>query len=953
MTWVGVLALAFASLARPNGKNDIESPNVYAVRAGWIYTLSSTGEVPPFLRDGIMIVRDGRIEALGSDIEVPPGIPVLEFSDSVVVPGLVLADTGMVNARGGKETVSARYRAIDGFDMYANRSLSLSCGVTTVFLNPGKNRLVSGTGSVVKLAGSTVEKRLLKRIGELCINLGEGAFKTPPLQEYPLPAYSQNKIPPSVPQRPGSRLSQCIEIRESFEKALEYRKEGAGAAHKFDINLDSLGAMLETDPLLRIDARHAADIEGGLRLIDELQMDGYITGALECHISIDAVRDAHVPVVLEVPLPMNRPGQDKGYKQDTVDVRFDTAAKLSDSGVRFAIVPPAANSAGDVLMAAAAAVRGGLCPMKAMEAITRVPAEILGVADRVGSLDPGKDADFAVLSGKPLMVNTHVMKVFSSGEEVFTHPQSTSSLVICAGRILTGAGPELLNAELLLEDGKISAVGRSVPRPPGAKVVNAGPDAVVTPGFIDGHGHLGLEGDRTAPSAGISPADAVAVPGPRFAEVAGAGVTTVVLAPYTTSSKGVPVSAIKTCALERGGLIVDDLAAVKFSFRNKDPVLGVDSLRSSLKAGKTYADSWTKYHEALKKWEEEQAKKREAADKPGSAVQGEKGKDGGKEKEKEKENIREEKVEEIADPITGTWEYEVTGDQLPAPQSGALKLSLSGNSISGTVQIFFRGDEEVPVQGTLEGKTVRMEVDVQTPIGKPVIEAELDREDHMQGTLSLGQMMSLQLTADRTEKEAPRTKVVFRKKTAKDGRPEPPPLNEAYEPYRAMFAGRVPALVEVSTAPEIEQVLKLFVDEYKVRLGLLGAEEAYKRAGIIKKAEAGVVVPPAVLSTREGKQYVLADELARKGVTVIFQSDAADGARTLPLMAAYFVRMGMSAEHALLALTKNPASLYGIDDRVGSIEAGKDADIIIFSGDPFEVQSRVMRVFVSGREVKR
>jgi imidazolonepropionase-like amidohydrolase len=134
---------------------------------------------------------------------------------------------------------------------------------------------------------------------------------------------------------------------------------------------------------------------------------------------------------------------------------------------------------------------------------------------------------------------------------------------------------------------------------------------------------------------------------------------------------------------------------------------------------------------------------------------------------------------------------------------------------------------------------------------------------------------------------------------------------------------------------------------------LLGAEEAYKTVDSIKAAGATVVVPAALLSEREGRTRLLADDLARAGIPVVFQSDREDAARSLPLMAGYAVHWGMNALDALAALTSHPARLFKIDDRVGALEKGKDADLILFDGEPFEIGHPVKRVFVSGKEVRK
>ncbi len=974
MVWrmIGASALLLVLAFQARGGGETGPPETFAVRAGLIYTLASEDGTPPVIERGRLLGGKGRIRAVGAELEVPEGVPLFDFSDSVIMPGLIAADTRLVPSTGGPETISAKYRSIDGFDPFGDYVKALAGGVTAVYLNPGTRRLISGTGAVVKLGGPIGKDRVLREGGDLCVNLGEAVFNTPDLQEFPLPASSANTIPPAKRQRPKSRLGQYLELKETFAKARAEGSDSAGPAGSgktgkegvaYDYNMECLAASLAGNPVLRIHAQRDSDIAGAVRLLKELRLPGYLTGALEAHRVVELLKAAGLAVVIEVPMSLKGLARDEGFTLDPLDARLDTAAKLADAGIPIALTAPHGEPVSGLMMVAAAAVRGGLCPKKALAAITRTPAEILGIADRVGSLTPGKDADFLVLNGKPLSTRTHILKVFCSGREVFSHPLACRTLVVKAGCLLTAAGRPIQNGEMLIEDGKIIAVGLTVPHPPGARVLDAGPEAVITPGFIDGHGHLGLEGDRSTPGTEINIARAVVVPGRHFAKVAAAGVTTIVLSPRGGSAKGTRVAAIKTDGSKRADLVVDELAAIKFSFRGQDLTKGVGSLQAALKAGKAYADSWIKYYEDLKKWEEAQARKKEEAKKKAAAGEAPGKKEGGearevstdkkeKKKEEEKEEVREEVVEQETDPITGTWEYEAKGGRRPEPQTGTMGLNLEGNRITGAIQIFFRGGEELALEGTLDGKSVMLEIDMETPAGKPTITAELDAEDHMVGKLRLGSYMNFDFDARRTEKAEPIVTFTVKKKKAEDGRPEPPELKEKLEPFRKLLAGEICALVDVGTAREIEKVIEVFVEEYKVPLGLLGAEEGYRVAEKIKKAKASVVVPAVLLSQIDGKPFLLADALAREGIPVIFQSGAEDGARNLPLKTGIAVYEGLDAGDALRALTINAAKLYRIDDRVGSLEKGKDADFIIFSGDPFEIQSRVLRVFVSGREVK-
>jgi hypothetical protein len=126
---------------------------VLAVRARLIYTLSDRGDVPELIENGTMLIRDGRIVAVGSDIAVPSGVRVVDFREGVVIPGLVYAGSTFPATAVGEETVSAKYRAVDDFNPYRRNDELLAGGVTAGYVFPGDRRLVSGVGAVVKTAG--------------------------------------------------------------------------------------------------------------------------------------------------------------------------------------------------------------------------------------------------------------------------------------------------------------------------------------------------------------------------------------------------------------------------------------------------------------------------------------------------------------------------------------------------------------------------------------------------------------------------------------------------------------------------------------------------------------------------------------------------------------------------------------------------------------------------------
>ncbi len=412
--------------------------------------------------------------------------------------------------------------------------------------------------------------------------------------------------------------------------------------------------------------------------------------------------------------------------------------------------------------------------------------------------------------------------------------------------------------------------------------------------------------------------------------MARSGVTTVLLAPYEAGSAGSRVAAIKTSGAGREQVIVRDSAAMKFSLRGKDPLVAIEEIRAVFKSAREYEEKWKKYEEDLKKWEEARAK--------GAATP---------EKKAEGETTV---TETKADPITGMWEFTISGAPLPESFTGTMTLKLTGDKIEGRLSDPTGGGEDAALSGTLNGTSVVLDVEQETPVGKPQIRATLDRDDHMAGAVSIGQF-AISFEATRTDKSPVEFKVKRTRKKDKEGRPLPPKVDERLEPARAVLAQRAAAVVDVRTGAEISAALKLFVDELKLPVVLLNAEDADLHAGRISKGNASVITPTRVVRQRERKSYHQAADLARQGVRIAFQSDAEDGAANLPLMALYAAQQGLGGDAALRALTIDAARMFRIDDRVGSIEVGKDGDLVIFDGHPFDAGSRLTRVFVSGREV--
>lgn len=964
-------ALLVCALFSHAGPARAAGGDTFAIRAKAVYPC--TADQPGPIERGVIIVRDGKVTAVGADLPIPPDLRLIDLPDDTICAGLVSAASALVPAHTGPESVSGAYRAIDSFDAYGDYQWALTTGVTTAHLSPGGHRLVSGRGAIVKLAG-TPEQRVISTDSDLAINLG--VFNPPRLIAPPFYASSDVAIEPARPQRPSSRMGQLLELDERIAAIADQTRPlpppaGPLTNTRMDYPYHALAfdAAWQANLPLCVQARDAADIESAIAFFQKYKRKGYLLGLTEGYQLAGEIAETGLPCVLRLENAYRGPAAPIGANPDAVERLLSVAGALDRAfggrkDAKIALAGAENDAGSDLRLIAALAERGGMSAAAALAAVTRLPAEILGIDGRVGSLAPGKDADLIVLSGPPLAIDSQVLRVFVDGRAAWTAPRLRDgardrALVVKGGTIWLGDGNVIHDGAVLVEDGKVRAVGQRVPRPAYARLIDAGPDAFITPGFIDSHGHLGLEeisqpaGRRTVATPDLPIDRVVGVAGADFLRVARAGVTTVMLAAYRTAQNGSRIAAIKTYGANRADMVTRDIAGVKFSLAGSDPMIAIKAIQGTLEAGKRYEESWKKYAADMEKWKKDHEQGRAPSSKPAEAP--------------------ETHVEKKPDPVTGTWGFEIKGGPMPQPLKGSLVLKLSGNQIEGRAKTP-GGGNDTRLTGTLNDKTVTLELDQETDMGKPTIVATLDRDDHMAGQFKLGDVFQLDFEANRTEKGDVEFRVERTRRRGKDGRPAAPKVNESLEPIRPLLAGRIPAVVEVRTNNEAREAIKLIVDQYKLSLILLDAPDAAdlgKELGD-RRNSVGVIVPPSIMRSAEVRSIKppfeadmknpspredlrlrnTAADLSRLGVRVGLQSDAEDGARSLPLVGLFAVQQGLGGDEALRALTVDAAKMYKIDDRVGTLEPGKDGDLLIFSGHPFDAGSRLERVIVGGREVR-
>lgn len=362
----------------------------------------------PALDPGTVVIRDGRIEAVGpaAEVGVPADARRIDAAGKVVTPGLFDAATrtGLVEVGAVEATrdhavegdpVRAAFRVTDGIHP---RSVVIPVtrggGVTTVVSAP-TGGAVSGQGAVIDLAGATVEAMTVRDPAGLWAAFDEDGAE-------------------SVG---GARGALAMRLRELLEDARFYAENradyGRGRSRPLSasrLDLEAVRAVLEGRMPLVVRAKRASDIASALRIAGEFGVRLVVEGGEEAWLVAERLAAAAVPVIVK-PLT-NLPVQ---FEQ--VGARYENPALLEAAGVPVVLSTLDTHNARRLRQEAGNAVRFGMSWEGALRAVTLAPAEAFGVGDRYGSLAPGKVANLVVWSGDPFEISTEAERVFIRGEE--------------------------------------------------------------------------------------------------------------------------------------------------------------------------------------------------------------------------------------------------------------------------------------------------------------------------------------------------------------------------------------------------------------------------------------------------------------------------------------------------------------------------------------------------------
>jgi len=939
------LLLTVSAIAAPLGAD----AGKVAIQAGTIHLVEDDRVIAG---GGTILVANGKIVAAGKDIPLPPGTRVVDYGpDAVIVPGFVAADSNLGSSRGSERTADLSLLAVDSFDPYTRHTRSLAAGVTSAYMAPARSRLIAGQGAVIKLAGDSERARVLSSSSSIHGSIASDARNTPGYWEPPIPATVDVGLGVEQPQLPRTTMGAIVALRELLafaaggEGAEEYgRNVGRDLAELIDAKRNW---RMRADEVHELNALLGFFEENGLPLVvDTDDSAGELAEQLKARGASVVLHDSFRP---------GRGPADRGKQKGAEWPRVDAAAKLAAADVPIAIAP-SGGSLTELRFAANLAMLGGLSADDALEAITLAPARMLGVADRVGSIAPGKDADFCVMNGSPMAATSTVVATWVSGEVVYKVAES-GAVVLEVDELHLGDGTRLAPGQLLMQDGRIIEVGRRVSHPIGCTVVRG---KAAMPGMIDAMGHLGLEGSGRVPNPDFSLTRIIEPGDYADRRVAQAGVTTVLMTPRGTGRAGAPAMAYKPAGEDLETMVVDEVAALHLVWSHPNRLQAGGMVQDMLSKGAEYKAAWDTYAQEMAAWTppaEEGASEDESdedAEGDGESEEDEEKSDDDK-KSKKKKKKKKKGEETPAKPITGVWEttVEVEGE----PVKLRFRLLDEDGALIGNLRCDALSTELIELKGTRTEREIAMH-GLSTK-GRVAVAMTTD-DEKLTGSATAG-AVSIEFEAPQTSKEwtvvtRPGPVVEDEKKAPKPpkGMPKDPGFKPELEPIKRAMEGTAAIIISVERSDEILACVAA-CEEFGIKPILSGAGDAWRVADQLRGRVSGVLLDHRVIAAeskggyRERNRYA---ELANQGIPVAFHSSAEEGAAELPLMAAYAVSKGMSPEGALRALTSDAARMLRIDDRVGSLTAGRDADVLLLDSDPTIAGARVVRVWVAGREVR-
>jgi len=373
--------------------------------------LTMAGEI---YEKGDVLIEDGKIAAVGESLDAAPDARVIDAKGCWVMPGLIDAHChiGIMEEKVGVEgkdlneandPVTPQMRALDGVNPLDHSFQDArKAGITAVMTGPGSSNVIGGQFLVMKTAGTCVDDMVILEPAAMKVSFGENPKRT---------FSGKNKTP-------MTRMGIAAMLREALTCASNYssrksRALGSGQEFEIDLKMEALLPVLSREMPLKAHVHRADDIMTALRIAREFNLDITLDHCTEGDQVISKIIESGATAIVGPILTSKS-------KVETSKKTYATAGRLSRAGIKTAICTdhPMVHI-GHLTMSAAYAVKEGMEMKSALEAITINAAEIIGAGHRIGSIEPGKDADIAIFDGNPLQIYTTTVCTIIDGEVVY------------------------------------------------------------------------------------------------------------------------------------------------------------------------------------------------------------------------------------------------------------------------------------------------------------------------------------------------------------------------------------------------------------------------------------------------------------------------------------------------------------------------------------------------------
>lgn len=405
--------VALGVLAEPARSADVP----LAIRGGRIVTVSG-----PTIEKGTVLVSGGKITAVGADLAVPAGATIIDATGKTVYPGLIDGLTTLGLTEIGSVAGSVDTSEVGDVNPHAKAWIAVhphselipvarANGLTAALVAP-QGGLISGQSALIRLTGTTPDALTLQTPVGMHVSYPTGRppfnfariFEEPELKTFE----ERQKEKKKNQEKDLNRLKNLLEEAKAYGAALDAAKAGKIAAPKPDLPMEALAPAARGVIPVIVRADTEEDIRGAVKFAEERGLKLIVAGGLEAWRCALLLKQRDVPVLINVDrLPRK--------ESDPYDAAYANAGLLHQAGVRFAIVSDDASQARNLPYEAAMARAYGLPADAALRAITLSPAEIFGVAARMGSLSPGKDANLVVATGDIMDHRTQVTHVLIDG----------------------------------------------------------------------------------------------------------------------------------------------------------------------------------------------------------------------------------------------------------------------------------------------------------------------------------------------------------------------------------------------------------------------------------------------------------------------------------------------------------------------------------------------------------